>query len=375
MNPDALMRKILFLPDAATRLATRIDHLHFFVITVTMLGSAGIFLAGLYFIVRYRRTAEPNTTPKVTASNKMEVFIITGLLGLFILWWVIGFMQYISYASPPAGAEDVYVVAKQWMWKFAYRDGRATIGTLVVPVDRDIRLIMTSRDVIHSFYVPAFRFKRDVLPGRYTHAWFRAEKPGIYDVFCAEFCGKSHSRMLANVIVLSKVDYAAWLGGNTPKSLVQAASLAGQQGLQETEQGDAPLSMVEQGQRAASRYGCFACHTIDGQAHIGPTWQGLYRQHVPVQDGREVVADEEYLTRSMMDPLVDVVRGFRPVMPTYLGTLTQPEAAAIVEFIKSLANAPQERKVELPQVNLPEQGAGKVGEETSRVDETVSEGR
>lgn len=358
MNPDEVMRKILFLPVAATQFADHIDHLHFFVITITMLGSAGVFLAGLYFIVRYRRVAEPNTTPNVSTSKTREAVVIGSLLGLFVLWWLIGFYQYISYSTPPRASNDVYVVAKQWMWKFAYPDGRATIGALIVPVDRDIRLVMTSRDVIHSFYVPAFRFKRDVLPGRYTYAWFHANQTGVYDVFCAEFCGKSHSRMLANVIVLSKADYAAWLDGDLPKPIDQSAALASLQGLAKKQHGYAPLNMAEQGRLAASKHGCFACHTIDGQPHIGPTWLGLYRQRVPVQNGRLVLADEEYLTRSMMDPLFDIVRGFAPVMPTYLGTLSQPDAAVIVEFIKSLADKPAEREVVLPKLEVFDQDAG-----------------
>ncbi len=361
MNPDQVMRRILFLPNAATDFATSIDHLHFFVITVTMLGSAAVFLVALYFIIRYGRTEEPPVTPIVQASKKVEAFVICSLLGLFILWWVIGFLQYISYATPPRDADDVYVIAKQWMWKFAYPNGRSTIGALVVPVDRDIRLVMTSRDVIHSFYVPAFRFKRDVLPGRYTNAWFRAKKAGIFDIFCAEFCGKLHSRMRANVIVLSKGDYEQWLGGKVPPLLSRAATLASLQGIDMRPEGETTRSMAEQGRQAASKNGCFACHTIDGQTHIGPTWQSLYGQLVELEGGRRLIADEEYLTRSMMDPMVDVVRGYRPVMPTYLGTLRQPDAAAIVEFIKSLNEPPSEPRVTLPKAEVIEPDAGLPG--------------
>src|SRR5512142_331460 len=176
MNPDRIMRTILFLPDAGTKFADGIDHLHFFVITVTMIGSAAVFLSALYFIIRYYRTGSPAITPSVGVSGKVEATVIISLLGLFILWWVIGFQQYIAYATPPRDTQQIYVIAKQWMWKFAYPDGRATIGALVVPVDRDIRLVMTSRDVIHSFYVPAFRIKRDVLPRRYTRTWLCGQR-------------------------------------------------------------------------------------------------------------------------------------------------------------------------------------------------------
>ena len=352
MNPDHLMRKLLFLPDAATHFADGIDHLHFFVITVTMLGSAGVFLAGLYFIIRYYRSAEPTKTPTVRASMKFEAVVIGSLLALFVLWWVIGFVQYIAYATPPRDADDVYVIAKQWMWKFAYPDGRATIGALVVPVDRDVRLVMTSRDVIHSFYVPAFRIKRDVLPARYTRAWFRARQVCIFDAYCAEFCGQSHSRMWASVVVLSKEEYAVWLSGKVPRLLAQAAALQSQRGVNVQLETEPVVDMVEQGRKAAAKNGCFACHTIDGQPYIGPTWRRLYGQPVDLQDGRQLIADEEYLTRSMMDPILDIVRGYRPVMPTYLGSLRQPEAAAIVEFIKSLDERAPENRVALPKAEV-----------------------
>jgi cytochrome c oxidase subunit 2 len=368
MNFDELLRKLLFLPDAATGFADEIDHLHFFVISVTMLGSAAVFIIGLYFIIRYRRTAEPTVTPSIRASKTLEALVISTLLGLFVVWWLIGFGQYISYSTPPAGADEVYVTAKQWMWKFSYPDGRATIGALVVPVHRDIRLVMTSRDVIHSFYVPAFRIKRDVLPGRYSSAWFRARQVGTYDVFCAEFCGTSHSMMRASVVVLSQDDYEAWLAGGQPNALANVATRSTMQGLNVKVDNEPTLSMAEQGRRAASKFGCFACHTVDGQPHIGPTWYGLYGQVVELANGTQRVADEEYLTRSMMDPMVDVVRGYRPTMPTYLGTLPQPQAAAIVEYIRSLVHVQASPQVQLPKVEvvtqqtaLPTQRAAAVG--------------
>jgi len=358
MNLERIMRTILFLPDAGTQFADGIDRLHFFVITVTMLGSFAIFLAAVYFIVRHYRSGAPPTTPRVAASLRVEILIVGSLLGLFILWWVIGFTQYIAYATPPRDAQPVYVVAKQWMWKFAYPDGRATIGALVVPVNRDIRLVMTSRDVIHSFFVPAFRLKRDVLPGRYTSAWFRARDEGVFDIYCAEYCGKSHSRMWGSVIALSSDDYEQWLGGTTPPLVHRATTLARIRGIDLDAHGEASLGMAEAGRRAASKSGCFACHTIDGQPHIGPTWQGLYGKLVELEDGRRLIADEEYLTRSMMDPLVDVVRGFRPIMPAYLGSLRQPETGAIVEFIRSLATSPTDSRVLLPQTQVIEPDAG-----------------
>jgi cytochrome c oxidase subunit 2 len=200
---------------------------------------------------------------------------------------------------------------------------------------------MTSRDVIHSFYVPAFRMKHDVVPGRYYTAWFEANTPGTYDIDCAEFCGVDHSRMLGKVQVLSEDEYARWL--EAPQSVGARQGVAGPAG---TGAGD----LAEAGRDVAVRRGCFNCHTIDGQPHIGPTWAGLYDSQVALTGGQVVVADDAYLTRSMMDPQEDVVAGYKGVMPTYRGVLEEPEVAALVEFIKSLRDQPVLPAISLPRV-------------------------
>jgi cytochrome c oxidase subunit 2 len=197
---------------------------------------------------------------------------------------------------------------------------------------------MTSRDVIHSFYVPAFRMKHDVVPGRYYTVWFEAKAPGIYPVECAEFCGVSHSRMLGQVQVLSQPDYERWLGGPAP---------ATSEGYVTARDG-ADLASI--GRDVAARRGCLNCHTIDGQSHIGPTWAGLYDSRVSLADGRFVAADDAYLTKSMMEPQADIVAGYKGVMPTYRGALPEPEVAALVEFIRSLRNQPIRPTIELPAV-------------------------
>jgi cytochrome c oxidase subunit 2 len=235
----------------------------------------------------------------------------------------------------------VYVTAKQWMWKFAYFDGRASMDVLTVPAHRPIKLVMTSRDVIHSFYVPAFRMKHDVVPGRYYTTWFEANAPGTYDIDCAEFCGVDHSRMLGKVQVLSDEEYARWL--EAPQSEGARKGVAGP-----TATGDGDLAAA--GRDVAARRGCFNCHTIDGQPHIGPTWAGLYDSQVTLDDGRVALADEAYLTRSMMDPQADIVAGYKGVMPTYRGALPEPEVAALVEFIKSLRDQPVAPAIALPRV-------------------------
>jgi cytochrome c oxidase subunit 2 len=222
---------------------------------------------------------------------------------------------------PPPDAAEVYVVAKQWMFKFGYPDGKASVGTLYVPAGKPIKLVMTSRDVIHGFYVPQFRLKQDLVPGRYTTAWFEATTPGVYEILCAEFCGTGHSQMRGQVLVLSASDYEAWLEGSPTG----------------TSDG---LDLVVVGSDVAARRGCLRCHTTDGSPHIGPSFAGLYGRTVDLESGAAVVADEAYLTASMMDPLAQLRAGYRPVMPSYKGLLPPAETAALLELIKSLRGEP-----------------------------------
>jgi cytochrome c oxidase subunit II len=338
------IRWILFLPPGASSFADGIDLLHFAVISVTMIGATGVAGVALWYILRYRRRAPALPTRVLETTLFGEVTIIGSILGLFVIFWVIGFLQYVNIESPPADAMSIQVTAKQWMWKFSYPGARRSINVLTVPVGRPVRLTMTSRDVIHSFFVPAFRIKQDVIPGRYVTAWFQATAPGSYDIYCAEYCGVSHSRMLATVNVLSAQDYEAWLASRDDTSPLLTEDFERAGGSGDRERSD----LAEQGRTLAARRECFACHTIDGQPHIGPTWRGLYESTVSLEGNLTVVADEAYLTRSMMDPMVDLVRGYRPVMPTYQGVLPATEAAAIVEYIKTLRADGVEPSVRLP---------------------------
>jgi cytochrome c oxidase subunit 2 len=335
-----LLRGWLNLPPQASTYAADVDLLHYFVISATMLGATLVFLLGIYWMVRYRRREELPTTARLQTAVPTEIAIIGGILGLFLAFWIVGATQYNRIMSPPANAISVYVTGKQWMWEFAYPDGRSSLDVLTVPARRPVKLVMTSRDVIHSFYVPAFRMKHDVVPGRYYTAWFEAKAPGLYPVECAEFCGVSHSRMLGQVQVLSQSDYERWLQGGTPTASERLATT------REPPGGD----LADVGRDVAARRGCFACHTIDGQPHIGPTWAGLYESRVSLTDGRVVTADDAYLTRSMMEPQVDLVAGYKGVMPTYRGALPEPEVAALVEYIRSLRNQPIRPTIELPSV-------------------------
>jgi cytochrome c oxidase subunit 2 len=326
------LRMLLALPPGASSVADGIDLLHGFVISVTMIMSFYVFLAAAWFSVRWHRgeAARGQSTPHVAASTLRETAIVASVLGLFLVWWVIGFVQYTTLADPPEGAMTILVSAKQWMWKFTYPDGRETNDVLTVPVDRDVKLVMTSRDVIHSFYVPQFRIKHDVLPGRWVTTWFRATKIGEFDIFCAEYCGVNHSRMLGKVIVVSGAEYA--------RSLQR--------------EHDAPdgQELARRGLEVATRRSCTSCHTLDGQPHVGPSWAGLYGRTVALEGGRSVIADDAYLTRSMMEPNADVVAGYRPTMPSYAGLLAPAEVGALLELIRSLARAPLSTGVTLPRL-------------------------
>lgn len=338
-----LLRRLLYLPEQASSYARELDYLHYLIILVTMAGSTAVFAAALYFYFRYkRRGAAPATTPEVHIPLKQEIALALGLLLLFILFWVIGFAQFVRMSQPPRDAMDVYVMGKQWMWKFAYPEGPSSVGTLYVPAGRPVRLLITSRDVIHSFFVPAFRLKQDAVPGRYTVAWFEATKTGIYPAYCTEYCGTAHSMMRADVVVLDPADFQRWLASPAAQASAVDPRRPGPRTEAEERAADlvyptsARLGLVRQGTEVAAQQGCLRCHSLDGTPHIGPTWRGVFGTLVRLEGGGQVLADEAYLTESMMDPLAKIAAGYPPVMPSYRGQISPAETAAIVELIKSL---------------------------------------
>ena len=328
---NEIFQKMLWLPDAASTFARRVDSLHYFVISVTMLASLMIGLTAVHYMFRYNRKRPDQTTPRVDPSVRFEMLIIGIPLAFFLLWFAIGYRDFVWYQQTPSNTLDVYVMGKKWMWKFSYQDGPNAIGTLHVPANRPVRLLMTSRDVIHSFWVPHFRIKQDVLPGRYTTTWFEATKPGRYRIMCTEYCGTWHSQMWGEVIVLPGPEFDTWLQAQK-RGLVQRIDSGGESSV------DLRGGILRFGQRVAASQGCFKCHSVDGTPHIGPTWLDLYQRVEPLTDGKQVKADEAYLTESMVNPLAQIVRGFPPVMPSYRGKMSPPEYAALVEYIKSLTS-------------------------------------
>jgi len=328
---NELMTRLLFLPEQASTFALDVDHLHYFVITVTMIASLAVGVTAIVFFWKYRRRRENQATPFVAPTATFEVLAISVPLAFFLVWFAIGFRDFVKLTTPPPDAMDVYVMGKQWMWKFAYPEGPNSIGVMHVPANRPVRLLITSRDVIHSVFIPAFRVKMDALPGRYTEVWFTATKPGRYQILCTEYCGAQHSKMWGEVVVMAPEAFDEWIK-EQQRGLVSRADVLADDS-QVTIQGN----LAEWGKQVAVRQGCLRCHNVDTPLpSTGPSWVDLYQQTTKLTDGREIIADEAYLTESMMEPTVKIVAGFSPVMPNYQGKLTGPEAAAIVEYIKSL---------------------------------------
>ncbi|MBS2021002.1 MAG: cytochrome c oxidase subunit II [Deltaproteobacteria bacterium] len=355
---NEFLRRLLFLPEQASTFAEGIDQLHYFVILATIFMSSLVGLTALIFFVKYRRQSPHQTTPHVQPNGVLEAGFIGVPLALFLLWFAIGFRQFVEMENPPADSMDVYVMAKKWMWKFNYADGPNAINVLHVPMGRPVRLLLTSQDVIHSFYVPEFRIKKDAVPGRYTQTWFQATKTGRFQVLCAEYCGGGHSIMRADVIVMTPADYEQWLADT--KRASQNAPPGGKPMVERQDSLNTPLDPVsprsdlaEQGRRIAVEVGCVKCHSTDGSQHIGPSWLDMYGRTAKFKDGTSLKVDEEYMTQSIMDPMAKVVDGYEPVMPVYQNKLAGPEIAALVEYMKSLhradvLNVPQEGPVYAP---------------------------
>lgn len=332
------LRELLALPKQASTVAAEVDRLHYFVISITMLGAAVVGLVAFIFIVRFRhrdRSDGQRSSQSFRIGIKTEIALITLLVVLFFSWWWIGIRQYMRIQVAPPDAIEIYVVAKQWVFKFAYPDGHASVRNLYVPAGRPVRLIMTSRDVIHDLYVPEFRVKQDIVPGRYTTMWFEAPEPGEYEILCAEFCGTNHSEMRGKVVVLPPRQYAAWRVGalELEGTTVDTSALAGQP--------SDGLDLIDVGVEVAAEQGCLRCHTTDGTPHIGPSFASLYGALVPLETGELIVADEAYLTASMMDPLAHIRRGYQPVMPSYKGRLSPGQTAALLELMKALREGHQ----------------------------------
>lgn len=343
----ALLNSIVGLPQAST-IAASVDVLYDFVFWVSLVSLVGITAAMLYCMVRYRRSkSDPEKTPYIEGHTPSELgmSVVLFIIVMVIFYW--GWVDYKKILTAPAGAMEINVTARQWAWQFEYTNGRKMLGELVVPAGRPVRLLMSSNDVLHSFFVPNFRVKQDIVPGAYTTLWFEAPEVGEHPVYCAEYCGTAHSKMLATLRVIDADEYAQWqmkweygqklgIGEAEAAEATPADSTAAP-----AADGAAPAAgedLATRGKRAFAEKGCNACHSITGESVVGPTVKGLFGSEREFVDGATATADENYLRESIMDPQQHVVKGFQPVMPTFRGTLTDDDTNALIAYIKSLRN-------------------------------------
>ena len=297
------------IPVEASTIARGIDHLYYFLTAVDLFFTALIFLTIFYFAIRYRRRPGNEKAPKTKTLMALELTwtIIPAMICAFIFTWSASL--FIKNSRPPRASSEIFVVGKQWMWKIQHPGGRSEIDELHVPVNEPIKLTMTSEDVIHDFFVPAFRVKKDVLPGRYTSIWFIATKVGKFHLFCGQYCGTNHSKMRGWVYVMKPDDYERWLSG-----------------------GEKTQTMAEAGAKLYEQYACITCHGTGK----GPPFVDLYGSKVRLSTGQTVVADEAYLRESILFPTAQIVAGYKPIMPTFKGQLTEDQVLDLIAYIKSL---------------------------------------
>jgi cytochrome c oxidase subunit 2 len=316
-----MIHNLPLFPEQASTVAPQVDALFFFLVGVSAFFSLLIASLVIYFAIRYRRRSEDELPRPIHGSLRLELAwtVIPFAISMLMFFW--GASVFLEISRPPDDALEVFVVGKQWMWKLQHMEGRREINELHVPLGRAMKLTMTSEDVIHSFFVPAFRIKADVVPGRYTTAWFEATKLGVYHLFCAEYCGTEHSRMIGRIIVMEPTDYQDWLSGRD-SGIVTAAATAG-------------VSPQAAGAELFAQLGCPTCH--QGRAgSLGPSLDGLFGREVQLVDGRSVTADEAYLRESILDPPAKVVAGYKPLMPTFRQQVNEEQLFQLIQHIRSL---------------------------------------
>ncbi|HEX6730110.1 MAG TPA: cytochrome c oxidase subunit II [Pyrinomonadaceae bacterium] len=304
---------IPLIPESASTLSWKVDALYFYLSGVTLFFALLIYSVLIFFVIRYRRRTPYEIPRPVAGSHKLETIwtVIPFMIAMTIFGW--GASVYYDQYRPPQNAVEIYVVGKQWMWKIQHSTGQREINELHIPVGRKIKLIMTTEDVIHDFFVPAFRLKTDVVPGKYTSQWFEATKPGTYHLFCAEYCGMNHSGMIGQVVVMEPREFDNWLSGNAGNTTPAVA-----------------------GQQLFQSLGCVSCHGANGEGGRGPTLAGLFGRQIQLANNQTIRADEVYIRESIINPQAKLVAGFGPIMPTFQGQVTEDQLMQLLAFIKSL---------------------------------------
>ncbi len=298
-------------PAEASTIAPYTDALYFFLLGMTIFGVLLVGTLVFGFGIRYRRARHP-VAIQVEGSTLLEATWTIIPLGIFLVIFVWGALLYFRIYNPPVNAMNVYIIGKQWMWKAEHPGGQHEINALHVPSGRPVQLTMISQDVFHSFSIPDFRVKREVIPGRYTTVWFQATDPGVYHLFCSQYCGTLHSGMIGQITVLKPEDYEKWLKMST-----------------------SGMSLAQNGERLYSSLGCISCHSGNAAAR-GPNLAGVYGSRLIQADGSQVLVNDAYLRDSILNPSQHVTAGFAPIMPTYQGQISEDGLISLVEYIKNL---------------------------------------
>ena len=305
-----------FMPTAATAVAQRVSNLYSFLLISSTISCLILIGGMIYFAIKYKRKTDNDVTPRITHNNFLEFLWSFIPLVFFLFCFAWGWSVYHDLRKMPENALEINIFAKQWAWEMQYKSGVATSNLMVVPVDTDVKLLMTSKDVIHSFYVPSFRIKQDVVPGRYTMLWFHAEKMGEFHIFCAEYCGTSHSGMLGTLKVVSREDYDKWL---------------------ENESQVRTLPLAERGAKLFQIKAFSSCHSnADKTVKVGPALFHKFGTQEQTTTG-PVNVDESYVRESILNLTAKIVKGFNTnIMPAFQGQLSEVELSALIEYVKSL---------------------------------------
>ncbi|MCI0664217.1 MAG: cytochrome c oxidase subunit II [Acidobacteria bacterium] len=309
---------IPLMPEQASNFAQEIDLLYFFLIALTFFFTVAIGVAIFYFAIRYRRRRADEIPEPIEGAMKLEIAwtVIPLLISMVIFAW--GAKLYFQMYTPPKEALEIFVTGKQWMWRVQHPDGQREINQLHLPLGRRIKLTMTSEDVIHSYFIPAFRTKADVIPGRYSMIWFEPTKVGTFHLFCAEYCGTNHSRMIGNVVVMEPADYQAWLGGGSRE--------------------ESPASA---GGKLFTSLACNTCHMEENRGR-GPTLVGVFGKPVTLDNETTVNADDAYVRESILTPNAKVVKGYTPIMSSFQGQVSEEQILQLIAYIKSIGGKQEE---------------------------------
>lgn len=308
-------RDSFWMPRGVSTSAGHVDWLYYFIYWTSAAVTVGVVAAMVYFVVKFRaKSRSANEKPTATSDHNTTLEITWSVLPMFFMvaFFYFGFKGYLELRTPPQGAQEVHVQGQKWSWSFTHKNG-CQDNVLHVPVNKPVRLIISSVDVLHSVWIPNFRVKMDAVPGRYTDLWFEATEPGEFPLECTEYCGTSHSDMLSKVVVQSQSEYDSYLDECTKVDIT-----------------------AEGGQKVYEKKGCATCHTVDGSPKVGPSFKGLWGSERSFASGSPVTADENYIKESILEPQAKIVTGFPPSMPTYKGQISDDEITALIEYLKTL---------------------------------------